>query len=48
VVVVLDPRRQAGTVYRPGAEVRFLSAVDTLSLPELLPGWPLPLAKIFR
>jgi Uma2 family endonuclease len=48
VVVVLDPRRQAGTVYRPGAEVRFLSAADTLALPDLFPGWSLPLARVFR
>lgn len=48
VVVVLDPRRSTGTVYRPDAEVRFLAATDTLELPDLLQGWSLPLAKVFR
>lgn len=48
VVVVLDPRRTTATVYQTDDEVRFLSASDTLELPRLLPGWSLPLAKVFR
>ena len=47
-VVVLDPRRQAATVYRPGAEVVFLGPGDVLRIPELLPGWSLPLVEVFR
>jgi len=45
-VVVLDPRHKAGTVYRPGAEVRFLSvsASDTLPFRTCSPAglflWP--------
>ena len=47
-VVVFDPRRKACTVYRPGTEVLFLAVTDTLTLPELLPGWSLPLSQAFR
>jgi Uma2 family endonuclease len=48
VVVVLDPVRKVATVYRPGPEVRFLDAADHLSIPDLLPGWAVPLAELFR
>lgn len=47
-VVVLDPRRASATVYRPDGEVVFLSAEDTLTLNELIPGWSLRLADVFR
>ena len=47
-VVVLDPRRKAGTLYRTGAEVVFLTAQDLLAVPEVLPGWSLPLSAVFR
>lgn len=47
-VVVLDPRRSAATVYRPGGDVQFLTAADALTLNELLPGWSLRLNQIFR
>jgi Uma2 family endonuclease len=47
VVVVLDPERRAGRVYRPAGEILTLELEDTLSVPDLLPGWSLPLAEIF-
>ncbi len=47
-VVVLDPRRASATVCRPEGEVVFLSAEDTLTLNELIPGWSLRLADVFR
>lgn len=47
-VVVLDPRRASATVYRPDGEVIFLSAEDLLTLGELIPGWKLRLADVFR
>jgi Uma2 family endonuclease len=48
VVVVLDPGRRAGAVHRPGTQVVLLSNADTLSIPDVLPGWSLPLQAIFR
>jgi Uma2 family endonuclease len=47
VVVVLDPERRAGRVYGLDGEIVTLGATDTLSVPDLLPGWSLPLAEIF-
>ena len=48
VVVVLDPRRKTGRVYRSGSEVLSLGPSDTLSVPELLAGWTVPLSDLFR
>ena len=48
VVVVLDPRRKVATVYRRGNDVLTLEATDTLTVPDLLPGWSVALSDIFR
>ncbi len=47
VVVVLDPRRKATRICRPGGEVLTLGPADTLSVADLLPGWLVPLSEIF-
>jgi Uma2 family endonuclease len=47
-VVVLDPRRKGGAIYRAGGAVALLTVEETLQLPELLPGWSLPLSVVFR
>lgn len=52
VVIVVDPRRRQVSVYRPAgqpghADVLTLSEGDTLTVPELFPGWSLPVAAIF-
>lgn len=46
VVVTLDPRRKTGIVYRLG-QVLLLTATDHLTVPDLLPGWSVPLNEIF-
>jgi Uma2 family endonuclease len=47
-VVVVDPQRKAAAVHRPDGRVLSLAATDVLLLPDLLPGWSLPLAELFR
>jgi Uma2 family endonuclease len=46
-VVILDPRRKTGTVHRPGSDVVRLAETELLALPDLLPGWSLPLGEIW-
>ena len=43
----LDPKARVLTVYRPGAEPRVLRIEDELSGEDVLPGFTLPLAKLF-
>lgn len=47
-VVVLNPDRNTAHVYGSGLDVQFLSVSDQLSLPDLLPGWSVPLDDLFR
>jgi Uma2 family endonuclease len=52
VVVVVNPRRRRVSVHRPGpapgqTEVLTLTEAEMLTIPELLPGWSLPVAAIF-
>lgn len=47
VVVIVDPRKKTVSVYRQHAETLFLTINDTLSIPDLLPGWNLLLNEIF-
>jgi Uma2 family endonuclease len=52
VVVVINPRRRRVSLHRPGAgpgevAVTTLTEAETLSLPDLFPGWSLPVAAIF-
>ncbi len=47
VVIILDPRKAEARVYRPLAEVRILLSSETLELPDIVPGWSLPLSSIF-
>jgi Uma2 family endonuclease len=46
-VLLVDPRRHTATVHRPQREPVSFGASDTVTLPDLLPGWSLPLAEIF-
>ncbi len=48
VVVALDPSRKIAAVHRSRAEATFLSGAQELTIPELLPGWSLNLAKLFK
>jgi Uma2 family endonuclease len=52
VVLVINPRRRSVSLHRPGTgsgevAVTTLSEHDTLVIPDLLPGWSLPVAAIF-
>lgn len=48
IVWVLDPETEMLTVHRTGEIPRTLGFKDTLSGEEVLPGFEIPLAKIFR
>lgn len=45
-VVVLDPAKETATVFTHEGE-RKLAATDTLELPDILPGFSVPVAKFF-
>lgn len=47
VFVVLDPARNTGAVHRAGQLVESLASDDSLSIPELLPGWSVTLRDLF-
>jgi Uma2 family endonuclease len=48
IVVVLDPRRQVATLYRSRQTISLLSPPNLLSAEEVVPGWSVPLAQLFR
>jgi Uma2 family endonuclease len=48
MVVVVNPRRLGGTVYRPGRPVLFLTEPDELSGNDVVPGWRVPTQDLFR
>jgi Uma2 family endonuclease len=48
LVWVVEPRRRAVTVYRPDGSTHVLREVDALDGGDVLPGFSLPLADIFR
>lgn len=45
-VVVFDPTKETATVYRNTGETK-LASTDTLELPDILPGFRVPVAKFF-
>ena len=47
VVWVIDPETKTVTAYSSGPQTLFLSASDTLTCEELLPGFRLPIARVF-
>jgi Uma2 family endonuclease len=47
VVLLIDPRRHTAAVHRPQSEPVSFGASDALTLPDVLPGWSLPLAELF-
>jgi Uma2 family endonuclease len=48
VVWLLDPAMQTVTVHRPGAAPQALTQDDTLRGEDILPGFALPLRRVFR
>jgi len=47
VVVVLDPATESASVYRPDVLQQIFSKTDTLTLPDVLPGFAVPVAQLF-
>lgn len=47
MVVVVNPRRRAATVYRSRSEIVLLTANDVLDGGDVVPGWRLPLRELF-
>src|SRR4051812_39978984 len=47
MVIVVNPRWHTATVHRPNMPVRVLTIEDTLDGEDVLPGWRLPLSKLF-
>jgi len=48
VVVLIDPPSRTAAVHRPGAEQQTFGPDDTLTLPNVLPGFAVPVADLFR
>ncbi len=48
VVVILDPRSETASVYRPDVVQETFRRNDTLTVPEVLPGFSVPVAKLFE
>ncbi len=47
VVVVLDPFTKTASAYRPDLPPETYAPTDTLTLPDILPGFSLPVARFF-
>ena len=47
-VLVLDPAERAARLHRPGRALGDFTSRDIVTLPDLLPGWSLDLADLFR
>ncbi|MDQ4105644.1 MAG: Uma2 family endonuclease [Actinomycetota bacterium] len=48
MVVIVDPRNRTVSVRRNQTEARILTEGDTLNGGDVVPGWELPVADIFR
>lgn len=46
-VVILDPKTETASVYRPGVNQHVFRRADTLTVPDVLPGFSVPVAKLF-
>ena len=47
-VVVVNPRNRTVAVHRPSASPVTLTESDVVEIPEVIPGWALPVAGIFN
>lgn len=47
VGILIDPDEQTVTVYRSGSEPTVLNNQQTLTIPELFPGWELPVSELW-
>ena len=47
MVIVVNPRRRAATIYRSLGEVRLLTTDESIDGADVVPGWTLPLRELF-
>jgi Uma2 family endonuclease len=47
MVVVVNPRRRAATIYRSPSDIRLLTENDAIDGSDVVPGWTLPLRELF-
>ncbi len=47
MVIVVEPKRKAATVYRSREDIRILAEGDAIDGADVVPGWRLPVADIF-
>jgi Uma2 family endonuclease len=47
VGILIDPDEETLTIYRPTGEAVKLGNEDTLTIPELFPGWELPIVELW-
>jgi Uma2 family endonuclease len=47
VGILIDPDKETLTVYRPTGESTMLGNGEILTIPELFPGWELPIAEVW-
>lgn len=47
VVLIVDPDEKTVTAYRSLTQAEFFTATDTLTLPDILPGFQLSIADVF-
>lgn len=45
--VIINPDRRTFTVYRVSGEVTVLTDGDIFTVPELLPGWEIPISRVW-
>lgn len=46
-VIVVNPKKRSVTLYRSFDEVRVLGERDTLSIPDVVPGWAVAVSALF-
>lgn len=45
--ILIDPEQLTVTIYRPNGEQAVLNNTDKLEIPELFPGWEIPVVEIW-
>jgi Uma2 family endonuclease len=48
VVVILDPKTESASVFRSGTRQETFEKNQTLTLPDVLPGFEVPVARFFE
>ena len=47
-VIVVHPQSRSVSIHRPDADVVTLAETDTLEAPDVIPGWSMPVSRIFE